>query len=215
MTEQYYLREDEVETPETQLDNFRAQLGAAEAVTVYVNNSMEVFTATATELYNDAEARGDEASKGRIVELHNVATHLKDTVIYANEAQKGILAAAKKVSERKQKAEEELDSILQALSNVDQNDPRLETFANAIEEQVYEFIEYNSPEMFDDDDPSDEDTSDYDNIVADLCKTIRTMSPHTSNAVAERFFATLIGDFEMNDIQRGLFLSLLNTITLD
>jgi len=217
VTDRYYHKEDEIETPEAELDNFRAQLGATSAVTTYVNSSMEAFTTTATELYNDAEARGDETSKQRIVELHGVATHLKDTVLYSNEAQKGILAAAAKIAERKQKAESELGSLLEAMDNYEVLDPRLEKFANSIEEGVYEFISYNEVDNGNapDDDAADPDSSDYDNIVADLCKTIRRMSPSTTNAVAERFFATLIGDFEMNDIQRGLFLSLLATINVE
>ena len=168
VTDRYYHKEDEIETPETELDNFRAQLGATMAVTTYVNSSMEAFTNTATELYNDAEARGDETSKQRIVELHGVASHLKDTVIYANEAQKGILAAAAKIAERKRKAEEELGSLLKAIDDVDTNDPRLESLAESIEEGVYEWISYNG-DISDDFDEEEQfragENSAHDNII--------------------------------------------------
>lgn len=208
MTDPYYTHEDDVETPETQLDNFRAQMTATLAVETYVNSSIEGLKDQAEVIWNAAAERGDVDTQNRVVEMYNTATHLKDNVIYTNEAMKGVLAAAGKLAEQKQKSEAELGSLLEAIDNYDTNDPRLETFASSIEEGVYEFIAYNedNSELFDE--AFDEA---HDSIVSDVYKAIKTFAPQMTYLAVERFFGTLKGDYAMNDIQRGLLLSLLAT----
>jgi len=225
MSDQYYQREDEVETPETQLDNFRAQEGVAKAVDIWAqetlvsiyDKTLEMWNATSAML-QDAEQRGDADAMAQLVEQQNGlnevykgAEHMQQNLLHTNAAMKSVLEAAQALGKQKQAIEQELTDLVEAIDNCDSSDMRVATLMEQVETEVYEFIEFNGGWDVDE----EEDTSDYDNIVSDVYKTIRKMSPQTTHMIAERFFATLKGDYEMNDIQRGLLLSLLNTITLD
>lgn len=209
MSDTYYRHEEDVESPETQLDNFRAQEGASEAVVVWARETLGNIYDKTLEMWNAAGERGDLETQTGLNELYKGAEHMQQNLLHTNSAMKSVLEAAAALAKQKAEIEKDLNILAEAVDNGDNSDPRVASLMEQVEAEVYEFIEFNGGYDM------NEDSSDYDNIVADLCKNIRVIAPQTTHAVAERFFATLVGDYAMNDIQRGLLLSLLNTITLD
>ena len=224
-TEQYYGREDEVETPETQLDNFRAQEGATRAVDIWAQETLVNIYDKTLEMWNaadamraEAEQRGDADAVEQLTlqqnglsEVYKGAEHMQQNLLHTNTAMKSVLEAAQALGKQKQQIEKELSDLVEAIEEADYNDDRLRPLIERVEEDVYEMA---SEAAYDDANESASESA-YDNMVSDIYKTLRQMSPQTTYMVAERFFNALKGDYPLNDIQRGLLLSLLNTITLD
>lgn len=204
----YYKQEEETETPEMQLDNLRAQAGAIQAVDIWSVEQLGTVYDKTLEMWTAAAERGDVETQNGLTEIYKGAEHIQQNLIHTNAAMKSVLEAAQALATQKQKIEEELSTLVTAVEQADFSDPRIEQMAEMIETDLYEMISYNE-EFYD---PT-EDV--YDNAISDMLKTIRQSAPQTTYAVVERLFNTLIGDYAMNDIQRGLLLSLLNTITLD
>lgn len=207
MTDQYYVREDEVATTETHLANIEAQQVAISAVDVWAEETFNGITAHAESLWNAAAERGDVDTQNRTVEIHTAAKHMKETLQYTKVAINSVLETAKALAKQKEEAEGDLADLLEAIENADGEDLRLSKLINQVETNVYEFIEYNAVHKSND----DEDTSDYDNIVSDVYKHIRELVPNVTYSNAEIFFASLKGDNALNDIQRGLLISLIRT----
>ncbi len=221
----YYGKEEEVETPETQLDNYRAQSSANEAVTVWARETLVGIYDQTLEMWNKtgemreaAEARGDIQAAEQLTLLQNSLTevyvgteHLQQALLHSNAEAKGILEATKALAKQKQEVETELGTLLTAIDEVDYNHPALAPMIELIEEDVYEMV---SEQAFEGAMESASESA-YDNVISDIFTTIRDISPGIPYAIAERFYNTLVGNYPMNDIQRGLLLSLLNTISLD
>lgn len=209
MSEQtYYGREEDVETPEMQLDNFRAQEGAAKAVEVWAQETLVNIYDKTLEMWNAAAERGDAETQNGLTELYKGAEHMQQNLIHTNAAMKSVLEAAQALAKQKEAIEKDLNTLVEAVESADFSDPRIEAMAEMIETDVYEMIA-NQEEFYD---PSEDI---YDNAISDMLRVIRQSAPNTTYMIGERFFRTLLGDYEMNDIQRGLLLSLVNSITLD
>lgn len=204
----YYGKEGETETPETQLDNLRAQAGAIQAVDTWSVEQLGTVYDKTLEMWNAAAERGDTETQNSLTEIYKGAEHIQQTLTQTNLAMKSVLETAQALSKQKQASEEELSKLVTAIKQADFSDPRIEQMAEMIETDLYEMI----AEQESNEDPS-EDV--YDNAISDMLKVIRQSAPKTTYAIGERFFNTLLGDYEMNDIQRGLLISLVNTITLD
>lgn len=208
-TDQYYVREDEVETPETQLANIQAHQAAQKAVAVWAEEAFNGVHAQAEALWNEAAARGDVDSQNRINEIYQAVKHMKENLLHTNNAMSSVTEAAAALEKQKGDIEGELYTLLKAIEDVDSDDPRLSDLIEQVESGVYEFIQYNTP--YDMDEDFEEDSSDYDNIVSDVYKHLRELVPNLTYANAEIFFASMKGDNALNDIQRGLLISLVRT----
>jgi len=220
--DKYYGREEEVEAPETQLDNFRAQAGVAQSVEVWANETYNNLTDQASAMWHEigalreaAEARGDMQEVERLVaiqnsisEVHVSTQHIYETLIHANAGTKSILETAQALAKQKQVAEEELDKLTTAVEEADFSDPRIEQMAEMIETDLYEMISYQESFY----DPS-EDV--YDNAISEMAEVVRKSLPQTPYAIVDRLFHTLLGDYEMDEAQHKLLADLVNTITLD
>lgn len=203
----YYQQEDEVETPETQLDNFRAQLGATLAVGAYVDTSITELKDHAEAVWNSAAERGDVDTQNRVIEMYNTANHLKDTVIYSNEAMKGILAAAEALAKQKKQAEESYDELVDAIDTGDYDHPVIATLVENVEQNAYE---YASEGLYEDAYEGAEES-----IYEEFFTALRTIAPGVSYLTMNAFISGIKGDAPINDIQRGLLLSLLQTFTVE
>lgn len=199
----YYEHEDETESPETQLDNFRAQMGAALAVNEYAEGSIAELRSQAEVLWNKAAERGDVETQNGVVEMYNVASHLKDNVIYTNEAMKGVLAAAEALAKQKKQSEASYDELVEAIYDVDTDHPIVSGLVETVEQNAYEFA---SDGLYD-----DAWESAAESIYSDFYTTLRKLAPTASYFTMERLVSALKGDDELNDIQRGLLLSFLQT----
>lgn len=211
--DQYYGKEEDVETPEMQLDNLRAQEGATRAVDVWAQETLVGIYDKTLELWNAAGDRGDAETQNGLTELYKGAEHMQQNLLHTNAAMKSVLEAAKALAQQKQEIEGELTTLVKAVEEADLSNPHIEAMAEMIETDVYEMISYNSD--YDDEAYSEGVSAAHDEITSDVYKTVKALSPQTSYMTAERFFGALKGDYEMNDIQRGLLLSLLATFAAD
>lgn len=206
MTDQYYRREDEVETAETHLANIQAHQAAISAVGVWAEEAFVGIHADLETVWNAAADRGDTETQNRVSEVYARAKHMKETLQHTNTAMSSVAEAAQALAKQKAEVESEYKSLLQAVENVETDDPRLSNLIEQIETDVYEFIEYNGDYGMD----IDMDEA-YDSIVSELYANVRTLSPNLPYGTAERFFAAVKGDRPLNDVQRGLLLALLRT----
>ena len=211
--DQYYGKEEDVETPEMQLDNLRAQEGATRAVDVWAQETLVGIYDKTLELWNAAADRGDAETQNGLTELYKGAEHMQQNLLHTNAAMKSVLEAAKALAQQKQEIEGELTTLVKAVEEADLSNPHIEAMAEMIETDVYEMISYNSD--YDDEAYSEGVSAAHDEITSDVYKTVKELSPQTSYTTAEHFFGALKGDYEMNDIQRGLLLSLLATFAAD
>jgi len=212
MSEQtYYGREEDIETPEMQLDNFRAQEGAAKAVEVWAQETLTNIYDKTLEMWNAAAERGDAETQNGLTELYKGAEHMQQNLLHTNTAMRSVLEAASALAKQKETIEKELGELVEAIEEADYSDDRLRPLIERVEEDVYEMA---SEAAFEDAEASAFDSA-YDNVVSDVYRTIRELSPQTTYMIAERFFSAIKGDYPMNDIQRGLFLSLVQTFVAE
>ena len=223
----YYGKEEETETPETQLDNYRAQSGASEAVTIWAREEIaNIYDQTlgmwnkAGEMREAAEARGDMQAvesltllQNNLTEVYQGTEHLQQALLHSNAEKQGILEATQALVKQKKEVEEEYGTLLDAIEQVDYEHPALQPLIELIEEDVYEMV---SEQAFE---GAEEEAAEaaFDGINSDICRTIRAMAPlaQYSYSTIVCFVMALKGDMEMNDIQRGLLLSLVNTFVAE
>lgn len=211
--DQYYGKEEDVETPEMQLDNLRAQEGATRAVEVWAQETLVGIYDKTLELWNAAGDRGDAETQNGLTELYKGAEHMQQNLLHTNAAMKSVLEAAKALAQQKQEIEGELTTLVKAVEEADLSNPHIEAMAEMMETDIYEMISYNSD--YDGEAYSEGVSAAHDEITSDVYKTVKALSPQTSYMTTERFFGALKGDYEMNDIQRGLLLSLLAAFAAD
>ncbi len=211
--DQYYGKEEDVETPEMQLDNLRAQEGATRTVEVWAQETLVGIYDKTLELWNAAGDRGDAETQNGLTELYKGAEHMQQNLLHTNAAMKSVLEAAKALAQQKQEIEGELTTLVKAVEEADMSNPHIEAMAEMMETGIYEMISYNSD--YDDEAYSEGVSAAHDEITSDVYKTVKALSPQTSYMTTERFFGALKGDYEMNDIQRGLLLSLLAAFAAD
>lgn len=218
----YYGKEEEVETPETQLDNFRAQAGATQAVEVWAQETLGTLYDQTVIMWNQAgdmraaaEQRGDGQAVEQLTNIQNNLTMLyqgteqmQQALLTTTAGAKSVLEGAEALAKQKEAIENQLTKLVTAVEQADLNNPHIEQMAEMIETDLYEMISYN--EQFYDPTPEV-----YDDTISQMVTVIQESAPKTTYAIVERLFHTLIGDFEMDDTQRELLLSLVSTITLD
>lgn len=207
--EQYYGTEDEIETPETQLDNLRAQAGAIQAVDVWSVEQLSTVYDKTLEMWNAAAERGDVETQNGLNEIYKGAEHMQQTLTHTNAAMRSVLEAAQALAKQKQAIEQELGELVEAVESADFSNPHISEMAEMIETDLYEMISENG--LYDE--GMSEDL--YDNVISEMVEVVRKSAPKTTYAIVERLFHLLIGDWELNDIQRGLLISLVNTVSLD
>ena len=203
----YYGQEDDVETPETQLANYRAQIGAADAVVVWSKEQLNSFYNKANTLFNAAVERGDEKAQGDLTEMVKLAEHIHQNMVHTNAAHKSVLEAAAVLSKQKQQAESDYDEIMDAIEDEDTNHPTLKRFATYIETVTRAEV--------------DEDS--YDRAIRnarsevwdEVSKAIKKLVPRSQWIAVYQFVSALDGEMPLNDIQLGLLISLIQTFTVE
>ncbi|MBA3948125.1 MAG: hypothetical protein H0X37_26695 [Herpetosiphonaceae bacterium] len=221
----YYGKEEETETSEMQLDNFRAQAGATEAVDVWARDTLGGIYDQTLVMWNQAgdmrvaaEERGDIQAVEQLTTIQNNLTevyqgteHMQQALLHSNADRTNVLEAAQALARQKNEIETELFELVTAVEGGDYNHPQVQQLMDNVESDVYEMVKENA---FED---AYESASEqvYDNVISDMYTVIRKTSPQTTYATVERFFLTLKGEYALNDIQRGLLAGLVNTITLD
>lgn len=213
----YYGHEEDVETPETQLANFRAQEGAVDAVAIWARETQIGIYDKTLELWNaadamrtEAEQRGDQAAVEQLTETQNGLTeiykgaeHMQQNLLHTNAAMKSVLEAAEALARQKKEIESELEDLTEAIGNAEPDHPLVRDLIEMVEQNAYE---YASDGLYDD---AWESASE--SIYSEFYTTLRKLAPTVSYFTMERFVSALKGDDELNDIQRGLVLSLLQT----
>lgn len=207
MSDQYYGNEDDVETPGTQLANIQAHQAAVAAVGVWAEETLNNIRGQSEVLWNAAAERNDVETQNGIAQIYQAAEHMKQNLVYTNTAMASVLETAQALSKQKDEIEGELKSLVSAIDNVDYNNPVISSLIEQVEQDAYEMV---GEGMYDDAytaamESASEDI--YDNIY----RTVKQLLPNaTYNAIATMLNA-LEGNWEMNDIQRGLLMSLART----
>lgn len=221
MTDQYYKREDEVETPETQLANLQAHTSAVEAVKIWAQETLVQAYDRTLALWNEAaalreaaEQRGDQKAVEKLVvqqnglsEIYKMMENMQRNLLHTNTAISSVLETAHALNKQKGEIEKDLSSLLKAIDDGDYDEPRLRDLIEQIEQDAYEMA---SESSFD-----DAYEAAVDNIYDDLYAGIKRQFPNVSHMTIASFINTLDGNAAMNDIQRGLLLSLLHTFEVE
>ena len=207
MTDSYYSKEEDVETPEMQLDSYRAQIGASDAVVVWAQETLTNVYDKTFELWNKAAETNDVEMQNGLTEIYKGAEHMQQNLIYTNAAMKSVLAAAEALSKQKKQAEESYDELIDAVENIDYDHPAVANLVEAVEQNAYE---YASEGLYDD---AWESASE--NIYEEFFTALRTIAPGVSYMTMNAFISGIKGDAPINDIQRGLLLSLLQTFAVE
>ena len=207
MTDSYYGKEEDVETPEMQLDSYRAQIGASDAVVVWAQETLTNVYDKTFELWNKAAETNDVEMQNGLTEIYKGAEHMQQNLIYTNAAMKSVLAAAEALSKQKKQAEESYDELIDAVENIDYDHPAVANLVEAVEQNAYE---YASEGLYDD---AWESASE--NIYEEFFTALRTIAPGVSYMTMNAFISGIKGDAPINDIQRGLLLSLLQTFAVE
>jgi hypothetical protein len=140
-------------------------------------------------------------------EIYKGAEHIQQTLDQTNAAMKSVLEAAQALAKQKQAIESELEDLTEAVGNAEPDHPLVRDLIEMVEQNAYE---YASEGMYED---AWEGATE--SIYEDFYSTVHKLAPGMSYFNMERFFGTLKGDYEMNDIQRGLLLSLLQTFVTE
>ena len=217
----YYGHEEDVETPETQLSNFRAQEGAAEAVVVWAKESLVGIYDKTLDLWNnvdwmraEAEQRGDQAAveqlthtQNGLTEIYKGAEHMQQNLLHTNAAMKSVLEAAEALAKQKKEIESELEDLTEAITQAEPDHPLVRDLIEMVEQNAYE---YAGEGLYED---AWEGASE--SIYEEFFANLRTIAPTASYLTMNAFIDALKGDSEMNDIQRGLLLSLMQTFVVE
>lgn len=214
--DQQYKREDTLpDTPEQAIENWQTTSSSLAYIVPEVAAKLEETGALLYQAQEAARFRGDlgtveqiSIAYANIERMANQVVQLDSAKAAAGEVIKVMDGYLQQAVGEKQEVEQELGELVAAVEGADFSDPRIEAMAEMIETDLYEMI--SEQESYND--PSEDI---YDNAISDMLKVIRQSSPNISYAIAERLFRTLLGEHKMNDIQRGLLLSLVNTIALD
>jgi len=207
MNDSYYGKEEEVETPETQLDNYRAQLGASDAVVVWAQETLTNVYDKTFELWNKAAETNDVEMQNGLTEIYKGAEHMQQNLIYTNAAMKSVLAAADALAQQKKQAESDLDDLVDAIDTGDYDHPVIATLVENVEQNAYV---YASEGLYEDAYEGAEAS-----IYEEFFTALRTIAPGVSYLTMNAFISGIKGDAPINDIQRGLLLSLLQTFTVE
>ncbi len=211
MSDQYYGKEDEVETPGTQLANIQAHQGAVKAVAVWAEEALNGIRSQSEALWNAAAERNDVDTQNGIAQIYQAAEHMKQNLVYTNTAMASVLETAQALSKQKDEIEGELKSLVSAIDNFDYHNPVLQPLIEQVEQDAYEFA---SEGVYDDAysqamESASEDM--YDNIY----RTVKQLLPGTTYSAIATMLNALEGNWEMNDIQRGLLMSLARTFEVE
>lgn len=203
----YYQQEDDVETPEMQLDNYRAQLGASDAVVVWGAETLQNVYSKANVLYNAAVERGDVQAQADLAEMVKAAEHIHQNMVHINATQKAVLEAAAALSKQKQQAEADYDNLMEAIYDEDVDHPQLKDLVKHIETVTR----------------ADVDEEAYDRAIKnarsevwdEVSKAIKKLVPRSQWIAVYQFVSALDGELPMNEIQFGLLVSLLQTFAVE
>lgn len=207
MTNPYQIEDIVPDTTEVTLANFQAQKVSLAAVDQFADEAYNEVYQQLGALYADADTRGDEAGKARLEAARQKAEQLKQTLQMNSANLSSVLEAAAHLGKKTQAIEQELSEITEAIYDIDTDHPMLHSLIETLGDDAYEYAAENIYQ-----DALEEAHSEAWNEVA---AQIKRQFPQTQWAAIHAFVAALDGQTQLNDIQRGLFLSLLQTFAVD
>lgn len=207
---QYQIEDNVPETTEIALANFQAQQSSIASVNQFADEAYNEVYAQLGALYQDAEQRQDEDAKARLEAARQRAEQLKQTLQMNTANLSSVLEAASHLGKKTQSIEKELGELTEAISKYDTDHPLVGDLVEMIESDVYEMV------------AAADDESYYDALAEarsevwdEVSEQIHALFPQSQWIAIHSLVAALDGQMPLNDIQRGLFLSLLQTFAVD
>lgn len=210
MSNQYQLEDNVPDTTEVALANFQAQQSSLAAVNQFAEEAYNEVYQQLGALYTDADARGDENGKAQLEAARQKVEMLKQALQMNVANEISVLEAATHLGKKTQSIEKELAELTGAIYEYDIRHPLISSLAETIEQETYEYL----AEM---DNENHQDML-YEAISEawdEIQGQIKRLFPQSQWTRIHAFVAALDGQEPLNDIQRGLFLSLLETFAAD
>lgn len=150
-------------------------------------------------LYQQAEEAGDQVTIDRVMMVWEKSQAIAAQIPPFVAALSGGAATIEELRQQRDAVLRELNSLAKAITDGDMSDPRLEQFAEYVEQGVYEYIEWTG-EMVSSDEL-------YDHIYDEIAATFGV-----SAQAAASFLAAACGDAdELDDTRRAQFAALLQS----
>lgn len=204
MSDPYYTNEDTQDTPASALANIEATKTSLVAMRQHADESLREVEGHLGAVYNDAESRGDEAAKGQIVTAWDRVQQIHNDLALTGAALEAVLAAAKVLSEAHDAAESELNTLTNAIEDLDiDGHPLLRPFVDDLVQDATEGLFEDAYENAMDDARSD--------AWGEIHKQLKRIAPKANWTSIYALVEALDGQRPLNDVQRGLLLSLIQT----
>lgn len=203
MSDPYYSNEDTQDTPANALANIEATQTSLAAARQHADESLNEVHAHLGAVYNDAEARGDEAAKGQIVTAWDRVQQIHNSLALSGAALDGVLAAAKVLSEEVNRKQAELSELEDAIDTRDMDNPLVYDLVTDTEQT---FAEWYGDSIYE-----DALESAHSEAWEAIHENLHGLFPNMSWLAVHRFTDALDGQRPLNDVQRGLLLSLIQT----
>lgn len=134
----YYAREDDHNTPENALANWRAQARALHGAASDASINIERLEHNLGTLYQQAEARRDQDALQQISDAWGRAQQLYGTLTELDAAVAGAGETIRTLNHQRLDLAHELESLARAIEICDTHDARLANFAADIQADAYE-----------------------------------------------------------------------------
>lgn len=203
MSDPYYTNEDTQDTPATALANIEATKTSLVAMRQHADESLREVEGHLGAVYSDAESRGDEAAKGQIVTAWDRVQQIHNDLALTGAALDGVLAAAKLLSEEHDRKQAALDELEEAIDMRDMDHPLVYDLVQDVEQ---DFVEWYGDSIYE---GALEEA--YSESWDAIHKSIHKLFPQVRWQAVHHFTDALDGQRPLNDVQRGLLLSLIQT----
>jgi len=210
MTNQYKIEDNVPDTTEVTLANFQAHQSSIAAVDQFATEAYNEVYEHLGVLWTEAEKRQDVAAQTRLEAARQKAEQLKQTLQMNTANLSSVLEAAAHLGKKTQTIEQELSELSDAIYEYDTSHPLISSLVETVEQEVYNYIAESQDELRED-------------IVAEaiseawdeVAGQIKRQFPQSQWIAIHQFVAALDGEMPLNDIQRGLFISLLQTFAVN
>lgn len=204
----YYGKEDEVQqTTTVALDNLRAQQNTLAAVDQFADETLESLRQQFHNMWNEAHQRGDIAIQNELTSAFDHIQKLQRSLKINNSALKNVLEVAQALGQQKATIENQLDETLEAIYDEDLNHPILKGLVNRVRVVTTAEVEESAFEKGLD--------RAYGEVWDEVSKGIKNVVPNSYWSSVYHLVAAFNGQEPLNDIQRGLLISLLQTFEVE
>lgn len=200
----YYEQEDQLpESTESRLASIQQQANALGSVDQFADEAQQEVWNRINDLWNTVDDNG----KAQLQALYDKVEQIKKTLKINVETTRSVIEVTQQLGKEKEAAEAELSEIQEAIYDIDTDHPLLHDLVQELSDDAYEFAVENVYQ----ESLQEAKSAAWDEVSAQ----IKRLFPKSQWTAIHQFTAALDGQMPLNDIQRGLFLSLLQTFAVE